>query len=164
MTEPAIIEAPLVLTLKCSDDRDAPWLVMRATNLQQLESMLHELEASSVPVDIGRVAATFQNKARVGAQLEARPLDPAVDGGSFDNVKAAVATAPAAPVTTQPATATPTAGAPAKFPSFGGFKTPPTAPVTVATPAPAATRPATEPPPAAPATGGFPAAPAWKKP
>jgi hypothetical protein len=161
MTEPAIIEAPLVLTLKCSDDRDAPWLVMRATNLQQLESMLHELEASSVPVDIGRVAAAFQNKAAIGARLEARPLDPAVDGGSFDNVKAAASAAPAA---APPAATTPPAAAPAKFPAFGGFKAPPAAPAATATPPPAAARPAAEPPAAAPAANGFPAAPAWKKP
>jgi hypothetical protein len=162
MTEPAIIEAPLVLTLKCSDDRDAPWLVMRATNLQQLESMLHELEASSVPVDIGRVAAAFQNKAAIGARLEARPLDPSVDGGSFDNVKAAASTA--TPAATPPAAATPSAAAPAKFPAFDAFKAPAAGAAAAAAPPPAAARPAPEPPAAAPAANGFPQAPQWKKP
>lgn len=163
MTEPAIIEAPLVLTLKCSDDRDSPWLVARASNIQQLQSMLHEIENGTIAVDIGRVAATFQNQARIGARLEAKPLNPAVDGGSFDGVKAAATATPAAPTATPPAAATPPATAPAKFPSFGGFKAPPAAPA-AATPAPVAARPAAEPPAAAPAANGFPAAPAWKKP
>lgn len=162
MTE-TIIEAPLVLTLKCSDDRDSPWLVMRATNLQQLQSMLHELENGSVAVDIGRVAATFQAQARIGSILEAKPLNPAVDGGSFNGVKAA-ASAPATVAEKPPAATTPPAAAPAKFPAFGGFKAPPAAAKAPATPPPAAKREAAEPPPAAPATGGFPAAPAWKKP
>ena len=162
MTE-TIIEAPLVLTLKCSDDRDSPWLVMRATNLQQLQSMLHELENGSVAVDIGRVAATFQAQARIGSILEAKPLNPAVDGGSFNGVKAA-ASAPATAAEKPPAASTPPAAAPAKVPAFGGFKAPPAAAKAPATPPPAAKREAAEPPPAAPAAGGFPAAPAWRKP
>jgi hypothetical protein len=164
MTEPAIIEAPLVLTLKCSDDRDSPWLVARASNIQQLQSMLLEIENGSIAVDIGRVAATFQNQARIGAKLEAKPLNPATDGGSFDGVKAAATTQPAAAVTTPPVAATPPAAAPAKFPSFGGFKAPAAAPAAAATPPPAAARPASEPPAAAPAVNGFPQAPQWKKP
>lgn len=159
MAEPTIIEAPLVLTLKCSDDRDAPWLVCRASDIQQLQSMLHEIENGSIAVDIGRVAATFQAQARIGAILEAKPLNPAVDGGSFDGVKAA-----ATIVTTPPAATPPSAVAPAKFPAFGGFKTPPAAATPPATPPPAAKREASEPPAAAPAAGGFPAAPQWKKP
>ena len=154
-----IIEAPLVLTLKCSDDRDSPWLVCRATDIQQLQSMLHEIENGSIAVDIGRVAATFQNQARIGAHLEARPLNPAVDGGSFDNVQAAapVAAPPAAIATAQAAPAV----APKKFPAFGK---PPAAATPPAAPAPAAKREAAEPPAAAPAANGFPAAPQWKRP
>jgi hypothetical protein len=124
--------------------------------------MLHEIENGTIAVDIGRVAATFQNQARIGAKLEAKPLNPAVDGGSFDNVKAAASTA--APAATPPAATTPPAAAPAKFPAFGGFKAPPAAPAAAATPPTTAARPATEPPAAAPAANGFPAAPAWKKP
>jgi hypothetical protein len=159
MTEPTIIEAPLVLTLKCSDDRDSPWLVARASNIQQLQSMLHEIENGSIAVDIGRVAATFQAQARIGAILEAKPLDPAVDGGSFANVKAAATAPPVAPAITPPPAATQPAAAPARFPSFGVLK----APAAAATPPPEAKREASEPPPAAPATGTFPAAPAWGK-
>jgi hypothetical protein len=162
MTEPAIIEAPLVLTLKCSDDRDSPWLVARASNIQQLQSMLHEIENGTIAVDIGRVAATFQNQARIGAKLEAKPLNPAVDGGSFDNVKAAASTA--TPAATPPAAATPSAAAPAKFPAFDAFKAPAAGAAAAAAPPPAAARPAPEPPAAAPAANGFPQAPQWKKP
>jgi hypothetical protein len=153
----SIIEAPIGLTLKCSDDRDAPCIKLRASNVQQLQSQLLEIESSGVLVDIGRVAALFQIKARLGAQLGATPLDPDKDGGSFDNVQAAPAVSAA--VTPPPAAPAKKAG------SFPAFKAKPAAatPPPAATP-PAATRPATEPPPAAPATGGFPAAPAWKKP
>ena len=151
----SIIEAPIGLTLKCSDDRDAPWINLRASNVQQLQSQLLEIESSGVLVDIGRVAALFQVKARIGAQLGATPVDPDVDGGSFDGVKAApsVASAPAAAVA--PA-------APAKkFPAFGAKAAVATKPPEAT--APAARREAADPPPAAPATGTFPAAPAWSK-
>ena len=159
-----IIEAPLVLTLKCSDDRDAPWLVLRATDIQQLQSMLHEIESGTIAVDIGRVAGTFQAQARIGAILEAKPLDPAVDGGSFANVKAAATTPSAAPAETPPPAATPPAAEAPKLPAFKGFGAAKPAATPAATPPPAATtRPPADPPPAAPASGGFPAAPAWKK-
>lgn len=162
MTE-TIIEAPLVLTLKCSDDRDSPWLVLRATNLQQLQSMLHELENGSVAVDIGRVAATFQAQARIGSILEAKPLNPAVDGGSFDGVKAAASVPAATAAEKPPAAAAPPAAAPAKFPAFKGFGAAPAAAKVPTTP-PAAKREASEAPPAAPAANGFPPGPVWKKP
>jgi hypothetical protein len=159
MTEPTIIEAPLVLTLKCSDDRDSPWLVCRATDIQQLQSMLHEIENGTIAVDIGRVAATFQNQARIGAVLEAKPLNPAVDGGSFDSVKAA------ATVASTPQAAAPPPPAPIKKAGgFPAFKAPAAAAKPPATAPPAAKRDAVEPPPAAPAANGFPAAPAWKRP
>jgi hypothetical protein len=156
-----IIEAPIVLTLKCNDSKDAPWLVLRATNVQQLQSQLQELENCTVFADIGRVAATFQAQAVLGAVLEAKGLDPAVDGGSFNGVKAATTqpsatAAPSAPAE-QPKTAAPA------FPAFGGFKTPAPAATPPTAPATSAPRPAAEPPAAAPAANGFPAAPQWKK-
>lgn len=171
MTEPTIIEAPLVLTLKCSDDRDAPWLVARASNIQQLQSMLHEIENGTIAVDIGRVAATFQAQARIGAILEAKPLNPAIDGGSFDDVKAAAKISSnnaaiaegKAPAEKPPVAATPPAAAVKKAGGFPAFKAPAAAAKAPATPPPAAKREASAPPPAAPATGGFPAAPAWSK-
>lgn len=152
-----IIEAPLVLTLKCSDDRDAPWLVARASNIQQLQSMLHEIENGTIAVDIGRVAATFQAQARIGAVLEAKPVNPAVDGGSFNGVTAA----PAA--STPPAATTPPAAPVKKAGGFPAFKAPAAAAKPPATPPPAAKREPSAPPPAAPATGDFPAGPVWGK-
>jgi len=144
-----------------SDDRDAPRLTIRASNVQQLQSQLGELEAAGVLVDIGRVAALFQIKARFGAQLGATPLDPDTDGGSFANVKAAATTPPAAPDVTPPAATPPPAAAPTKFPKFGAAKP---AATPAATPPPATTsRPPADPPPAAPAKDGFPQAPIWKK-
>lgn len=144
-----------------SDDRDAPRLTLRASNVQQLQSQLQELEAAGVLVDIGRVAALFQVKARIGANLGAAPLDPDKDGGSFDNVQAAAPVAPSAAAIATPPAAPVAAKAPAKFPAF---KAPAAAATPPATPPPAAKSEATEPPPAAPAANGFPAAPAWKKP
>jgi len=155
----SIIEAPIGLTLKCSDDRDAPWINLRASNVQQLQSQLLDIENSGVLVDIGRVAALFQIKARIGAQLGATPLDPDVDGGSFNNVTAAPTV-----VTTPPAATAPPAAEAPKLPAFKGFGAAKPAATPAATPPPATTtRPPADPPPAAPATGGFPAAPAWKK-
>lgn len=153
-----IIEAPIGVTLKASDDRDAPWINLRASNVQQLQSMLLELENSGALVDIGRVAALFHVKSMLGSKLEAKPLDPDVDGGSFANVKAASA------ATSEPQTPAEQskAAAPA-FPAFGGFKTPAPAATPPAAPATSAPRPAAEPPAAAPAANGFPAAPQWKK-
>lgn len=152
-----IIEAPIVLTLKCNDSRDSPWLVLRATNAQQLQSQLQELENSTLFADVGRVAAVFQAQGVLGAKLGAKGIDPVVDGGSFDGVQAAPTTAATPPA----AAPTPAATAPAKkFPAFGKAAAAPKA----APPAAATTRPATEAPPAAPAAGGFPAAPQWKKP
>jgi hypothetical protein len=150
----SIIEAPIGLTLKCSDDRDAPWINLRASNVQQLQSQLLEIEASGVLVDIGRVAALFQIKARLGAQLGATPVDPDVDGGSFDGVKAA-------PVVATPAAAEAPAAPAKKFPAFGAKAAAVKPPAAAA---PAVTREASEPPAAAPATSAFPAAPAWKRP
>ncbi|MDR6794336.1 hypothetical protein J2X12_002927 [Pseudarthrobacter oxydans] len=154
-----IIEAPIVLTLKLNDAKDSPWLVLRATNAQQLQSQLQELENGTLFADIGRVAAVFQAQGIIGAKLGAKGIDPVVDGGSFDNVQAALTAA-----TLQPE-ATPPAAAPKKFPAFGGFK----AAAPASTPPPATAEPVpsripSEPPAAAPAAGGFPAAPAWKKP
>ncbi len=171
MTEPTIIEAPIGVTLKCSDDRDAPWITLRASDVQQLQSQLGELENSGVLVDIGRVAALFQIKARLGAQLGATPLDPDVDGGSFDGVKAAAKIAsnnaafakPAEAAETLPAAAPPPAAPVKKAGGFPAFKAPAAAAKPPATPPPDAKREASEPPPAAPATGTFPAAPAWSK-
>jgi len=156
-----IIESPIGVTLKSSDDRDAPWITLRASDVQQLQSQLHELENSGVLVDIGRVAALFHVKSMLGAKLDAKPLDPDVDGGSFAGVKAAPIAAPAVEAPSAPAEQ-PAAKAPG-FPAFGGFK--------AAAPAPAAAQPAASSPPrepaappaAAPAANGFPAAPAWKK-
>jgi hypothetical protein len=156
LADQVLIESPLVTTIKASDDRDSPWVVIRSKDSQQLQSQLQELENGTVFADIGRVAAIFQVQARLGAQLGAKGIDPQEATGAFNGVTAAPAAAP-------PATPPP-AAAPAKFPAFGGFKTPPPAAAPPATPPPAASRPATEAPPAAPATGGFPAAPQWKKP
>ena len=150
----AIIESPISVSMVTSDDRDAPRLTLRASNVQQLQSQLQELEAAGVLVDIGRVAALFQIKARLGAQLGAAPVDPDRDGGSFDNVQAA-----------PPVAAAPPAAAPPAAPKAGGFpafKAPAATPP--ATPAASAPRPAAGPPAAAPAANGFPAAPAWKRP
>ncbi|MBT2587984.1 hypothetical protein [Arthrobacter sp. ISL-95] len=158
----SIIEAPIGVTLKSSDDRDAPWITLRATDVQQLQSQLHELENSGVLVDIGRVAALFHVKSMLGAKLEARPLDPDVDGGSFANVKAAPA-AVATPTAKPPATTEQPVTKPANFPAFPAFK----AAAAAATPAPAASsapRETSASPAAAPAANGFPAAPAWKRP
>lgn len=146
-----------------SDDKDAPRLTIRASNVQQLQSQLGELEAAGVLVDIGRVAALFQVKARFGAQLGATPLDPDTDGGSFANVKAAATTPPATPTEKPQAATTPPAAPAKKAGGFPSFKAPVAAAKPPATPPPAAKREAAEPPPAAVATGGFPAAPAWKK-
>lgn len=158
MADSTIIEAPIGVTLKCSDDRDAPWINLRASNVQQLQSQLHELENSGVLVDIGRVAALFQVKARLGAQLGATPVDPDIDGGSFNDVAAAPTV-----VAAQPEAVSPSAEPLGKFPSFGA-KPPAASTPPVASPPPATTRPAAEPPAAAPAANGFPAAPQWKKP
>jgi hypothetical protein len=154
------IEAPITFSMVASDDRDAPRLTLRATNLQQLQSMLQELENGSVSVDIGRVAATYQAQARVGAILEAKPLDPAVDGGSFDGVKAA-----ATVTSTPPAATTPPPAPVKKAGGFPAFKAPVAAAKPPATPPPAtAARPTAEPPAPALAKDGFPQAPQWKKP
>lgn len=162
----SIIESPLVTTIKASDDRDSPWVVIRSKDSQQLQSQLQELENGTVFADIGRVAAIFQVQARLGAQLGAKGVDPQQATGAFNGVTAApVATSLAAPAATPPAAAEQPAATPAKFPSFGAFK----APAAAATPPPAAPvasapRPEAEPPAAAPAANGFPAAPTWKKP
>lgn len=160
----SIIESPISVSMVTSDDKDAPRLTLRAGNVQQLQSQLGELEAAGVLVDIGRVAALFQVKARLGAQLGAAPVDPDTDGGSFDNVQAAakVASNNAAIASSKSVAATPPdAAAPAKkFPAFGKASAKPAA--TAA--APAAKRESSPPPPAAPAVDGFPLAPVWKKP
>lgn len=157
MSDNTIIEAPLVLTLKSSDDHDAPWLVLRASNVQQLQSQLLELENCALFADVGRVAALFNVQARLGSQLGAKGLDPAVDGGSFAGVTAAPTTT-AAPTPTSAVTPEP-AKPLAKFPSFKA----PAAAATPPPPAASAPRPEAEPPAAAPAANGFPAAPQWKK-
>lgn len=162
MADNIVIESPLVTTIKASDDRDAPWIVIRSTDSQQLQSQLQELENGTVFADIGRVAGVFQAQARLGAMLGAKGLDPQEATGAFNNVQAA-ATAPAASAATPPAATTPPVAAPAKFPAFGGFKTPPAAATPPAATPPPAKREASEPPAAAPAAGGFPAAPAWGK-
>lgn len=157
-----LIESPLVTTIKASDDRDSPWVVIRSKDSQQLQSQLQELENGTVFADIGRVAAIFQVQARLGAMLGAKGVDPQEATGSFDNVTAAakVAANNAAIAESKPAAATPPAAPAKKFPAFGAKTVAARPPVA----APAAKREATELPPAAPATGGFPAAPAWKKP
>jgi hypothetical protein len=160
----SIIESPLVTTIKASDDRDSPWVVIRSKDAQQLQSQLQELENGTVFADIGRVAAVFQAQARLGAQLGAKGLDPHQATGAFEGVTAATTTS-TAPTETPPAATTPPPAAPAKFPAFGGFKMPASAPAPSATPPPSApAREASEPPAAAPAANGFPAAPAWKRP
>jgi len=155
-----LIESPLVTTIKASDDRDSPWVVIRSKDAQQLQSQLQELENGTVFADIGRVAAVFQTQARLGAQLGAKGVDPHQATGAFEGVTAA-ATPLAAPATTPPAAATPPAAPAKKFPAFGA-KAAATSPPAAAPPA--AKREAAEPPAAAPAAGGFPQAPQWKKP
>ena len=160
----ADIEAPLSVSMVTSDDKDAPRLTIRASNVQQLQSQLGELEAAGVLVDIGRVAALFQVKARFGAQLGATPLDPDTDGGSFANVKAAATTPPATPTEKPQAATTPPAAPAKKAGGFPSFKAPAAAAKASATAAPAtSTRSPAEAPPAAPAKDGFPQAPIWKK-
>ena len=151
-----LIESPLVTTIKASDDRDSPWVVIRSKDSQQLQSQLQELENGTVFADIGRVAAIFQVQARLGAQLGAKGVDPQQATGAFDGVTAAPAVADAPPA----ATVAP-AVAPKKFPAFGAKVA--AAKPSTATP-PAARREAAEPPAVAPAADGFPAAPQWKRP
>lgn len=160
----SIIESPLVTTIKASDDRDSPWVVIRSKDSQQLQAQLQELENGSVFADIGRVAALFQVQARLGAQLGAKGIDPQQATGSFEGVTAAPAAIDPAPDAKAPAATTQPAAAPAKFPSFGAFKANAAAATPPAAPATSAPRPAAEPPAAAPAANGFPAAPAWKRP
>lgn len=150
-----LIESPLVTTIKASDDRDSPWVVIRSKDSQQLQSQLQELENGTVFADIGRVAAVFQAQARLGAMLGAKGIDPQESTGAF----AGVTTAPAVPAAeAQAASPAPKAG------GFSAFKTPPAAGAPPASTPPPAKREASEPPAAAPAANGFPAAPAWKKP
>lgn len=160
----SIIESPLVTTIKASDDRDSPWIVIRSKDSQQLQSQLQELETGTVFADIGRVAALFQVQARIGAQLGAKGIDPQQATGAFEGVTAAPAASAAA--AEQPTAAPVQAAAtPPKSSAFAAFKKAPAAPA--ATPpaaAPPAQREASDPPPAAPAANGFPAAPAWKRP
>lgn len=154
-----LIESPLVTTIKASDDRDAPWIVIRSKDSQQLQSQLQELENGTVFADIGRVAGVFQAQARLGAMLGAKGIDPQEATGAFEGVTAAK---PAASVAvTEPAAAAPAPKA-GGFSAFKAAAKPAVAPE--ATPPPATTaRPAADPPPAAPATAVFPAAAAWKK-
>lgn len=161
MADSILIESPLVTTIKASDDRDSPWIVIRSKDSQQLQSQLQELENGTVFADIGRVGAMFQIQARLGAQLGAKGIDPQQATGSFEGVTAAASTPAAATAAPEPAAAP--AAAPAAFPAFGGFKSAPAAPAAATPPAASAPRPAAEPPAAAPAANGFPAAPQWKK-
>lgn len=158
-----LIESPLVTTIKASDDRDSPWVVIRSKDSQQLQSQLQELENGTVFADIGRVAAIFQVQARIGAILGAKGVDPQQATGAFEGVT--TATVPSAtPAETPPAATTPPATAPKKAGGFPAFKSVTPAVNPAATAPPAAKREAATPPPAAPAVNGFPAAPAWRKP
>jgi len=163
LADSIVIESPLVTTIKASDDRDSPWVVIRSKDSQQLQSQLQELENGTVFADIGRVAAMFQIQARLGAQLGAKGMDPQQATGSFEGVTAAASPTPSATQEAAAPAAQP-AAAPAKFPSFGGFKAPPAAPAPAPAAATSAPREPTAPPAAAPAANGFPAAPAWKRP
>lgn len=159
----SIIESPLVTTIKASDDRDSPWVVIRSKDSQQLQSQLQELENGTVFADIGRVAAIFQVQARLGAQLGAKGVDPQQATGAFAGVTAAPTTQQP-PAVTPPVAAQQPAAAAAGFPAFPAFKAPAAAAtLPPAAPAASAPRPAAEPPAAAPAANGFPAAPQWKK-
>lgn len=86
--------------MKASDDRDAPWIVIRSRDAAHLESQLIELETGVVLTTIGRVAVSFANQSRMGSILGAKPQDPQPASATF--------TPPAAaPVTAVPAAAKP---------------------------------------------------------
>lgn len=98
MTELATFEAPLTVTMKASDDRDAPWIVIRSRDTAHLESQLVELEHGSVLTSIGRVAASFNRMSGMGAILGATQQDPQPPSTTFTPPAAQ----PVTPAATQP--------------------------------------------------------------
>lgn len=79
----ATFEAPLTTTIKASDDRDAPWIVVRSRDAAHLESQLLELENGGAMVAIGRLARAFQVKAALGFSLGAKPENPQPESATF---------------------------------------------------------------------------------
>lgn len=83
MTAISTFEAPLTTTIKASDDRDAPWIVVRSRDAAHLESQLLELENGGAMVAIGRVARAFNVKAAMGFKLGAMPETPQPASATF---------------------------------------------------------------------------------
>lgn len=83
MTNLATFEAPLTTTVKASDDRDAPWLVIRSRDAAHLESQCMELENGGALVAIGRLARALNVKTALGFQLSAKPVDPQPQSATF---------------------------------------------------------------------------------
>jgi hypothetical protein len=72
-------EATYTATLKAGKEFDAPWLVVRADDEQEIESRLLALESGGTLATLGRVAATFGAAYNLGKGLGARGLDAPVN-------------------------------------------------------------------------------------
>lgn len=68
-------EAPLVATLKSSKDYDAAWLVLRADNPVEMQSMLDALTNNGFGAVLGKADAAFKAEFIAGKGLGATPIE-----------------------------------------------------------------------------------------